>query len=146
MQSTEGYEQVINHLGRQFTATLRPKLDPSMYPLEQMGCFLLSTVRHNGSSHRDETIPDFRQRVELPHEARVEVHRRVQPTVSVHSLDLGAVLGVLVRKYISELNTAVVGKPKQFRFAFGRKFRPKYVSVSVFRFQCFGFCSFSAFG
>ena len=25
-----------------------------------------------------------------------------------------------------------MGKPKQFRFGFGRKFRPKYVSVSVF--------------
>ena len=92
-------QECINHLGRQFTATsrvLRPKFDLSMYPLEQMGCFLHSIVRHSGhSSHRDETIPDFRQRVELPHEARVEVHRRVQPTVSVHSLDLGAVLGVL---------------------------------------------------
>ena len=40
-------------------------------------------------------FPDLGQRVELPHEARVEVHRRVQPAVRVHSLDLGAVLGVL---------------------------------------------------
>ena len=92
-------QECINHLGRQFTTTLRPKFDLSMCPLEQMGCFLHSIVRHSGhSSHRDETIPDFRQRVELPHEARVEVHRRVQPAVSVHSLDLGAVLGVLEQK------------------------------------------------
>ena len=34
----------------------------------------------------------------------------------------------------------VVGKPKQFRFGFGQKYRPKYVSVSVFRLS-----SFSAF-
>ena len=35
----------------------------------------------------------------------------------------------------------LVGKPKQFRFGFGRKFWPKYVLVLVFRLS-----SFSAFG
>ena len=35
------------------------------------------------------------------------------------------------------ISQLLVGKPKQFRFGFGRKFRPVSVSVSVFRFSPF---------
>ena len=74
MLSNEG---CMNHLGgRQFSATLRAKLDPSMYPLERMGRFLLLQFGITAAVLiQMRQIPDFRQRVELPHEARVEVHR-----------------------------------------------------------------------
>ena len=105
---------------RQFSTTLRAKLDPSMYPLERMGRFLLLQFGIKAAVLIEmRQIPDFRQRVELPHEARVEVHRRVQPTVSVHSLDLGAVLGVLKQikfRYfrIVALFPAFIGESKLF--------------------------------
>ena len=62
---------------------------------------MMLSAFHSSSTERlslCSRIPDFGERVELAHEARVEVHRRVQPAVSVHSLDLGAVLGVLEQK------------------------------------------------
>ena len=49
-----------------------------MYPLERMGVgrFLLLQFGITATVLiQMRQIPDFRQRVELPHEARVEVHR-----------------------------------------------------------------------